>query len=79
MRAAGATVANLAHLFSPDVIVIGGGVGRNDALVRDPVVDLLERHGPQGLVTPIEVVQAALGDDPGLIGGAAWPRAIGTH
>ncbi len=78
MRAAGATVANLAHLFSPDVIVIGGGVGRNDALVRDPVVDLLRRHGPQGLGTPIEVVQAALGDDPGLIGGAAWPLAIGS-
>lgn len=79
MRAAGATVVNLAHLFSPDVIVIGGGVGRNDALVLDPVIDLLRRHGPHGLAAPIEVVQAALGDDPGLIGAAAWPQAIGGH
>jgi glucokinase len=79
MRAAGAAVANLAHLFSPDVIVIGGGVGRNDTLVRDPVIDMLERHGPQDLATPIKVVQAILGDDPGLVGAAVWPLAIGSR
>lgn len=72
-----ATVVNLAHLFSPDAIVIGGGLGRNGALVLDPARDLLARHGPQGLPVPIAVAEASLGDDAGLIGGAAWVRATG--
>jgi len=76
MQAAASTIVNLTHLFSPDVVVVGGGVGRNGALVRDPVLTLLERFGPRNLVTPIEVVEAGLGDDPGLIGGAAWPLAV---
>ncbi len=77
MRAAGATVVNLAHLFSPDVIVIGGGVGRNGTLVREPLAAMLERYGPQDLQLPIDIVEASLGDDPGLVGGAVWPLAIG--
>ncbi len=76
MQAAAATIVNLTHLFSPDVVVVGGGVGRNGALVRDPVLALLDRFGPRELVTPIEVVEAELGDDPGLIGAAAWSLAV---
>lgn len=77
LQAAGAAVVNLAHLFSPDAIVIGGGVGRNGPLVHDPVARMLEHHGPRCLDVPIDVVEAALGDDPGLVGGAAWPLAVG--
>lgn len=76
MQAAAATIVNLTHLFSPDVVVVGGGVGRNGALVRDPVLSLLDRFGPRDLVTPIEVVEAELGDDSGLIGAAAWTLAV---
>lgn len=76
MQAAAATIVNLTHLFSPDVVVIGGGVGRNGALVQDPARALIDRFGPRDLTTPIEVVEAELGDDPGLIGGAAWPLAV---
>lgn len=79
MRAAGATVANLAHLFSPDVIVVGGGVGRNGALVSEPLNAMLERYGPQNLEVPIAIIEASLGDDPGLIGGAVWPLAVETR
>ncbi len=77
--AAGAAVVNLAHLFSPDAIVIGGGVGRNGSLVIDPITAMVERHGPVGLDVPIAVVNAALDDDPGLVGAAAWPHAIGRR
>jgi len=77
MQAAGSTVVNLAHVFSPDVIVVGGGVGRNGSLVTDRLTELLEEHGPQGLAVPIVVTEASLGDDPGLVGGAGWPTAMG--
>lgn len=65
----------LAHLFSPEVIVLGGGVGRNAdglvAMVRHHLVN----HGPRSLPEPIDVVTSELGDDAGLIGAAAWLTA----
>lgn len=79
MQAAGAGVVNLAHMFSPDAIVIGGGVGRNGSLVQKPLAAMLDEYGPQGLDVPIELVEASLGDDSGLIGGAAWTLAIGRQ
>jgi glucokinase len=79
MLAAGATVVNLAHLFSPEVIVIGGGVGRNGKLVLDPLSQMMAEHGPPAFEPPIALVEAILGDDSGLMGGAAWPIAIGVR
>ncbi|GEM_PF-670973 len=77
MQAAAATIVNLVHLFSPDVVVIGGGVGRNGSLVHDPVRAMLDRFGPRGPNASVELAEARLGDDPGLIGGAAWAHAVG--
>lgn len=76
-RAVAATAVNLAHLLLPEVIVIGGGVGRSGQLILDPVRQWLERYGPRQLPVPIAVVEAALGDDAGLIGAAAWSEALG--
>ena len=66
-------VVNLAHLVSPTVVVVGGGVGRNGELVLAPIRAALDRLGPAG--PRAEVVSAALGDDSGLIGAAAWRTA----
>ena len=71
--AAAVGVVNLAHLVAPTVVVIGGGVGRNGDLALDPIRAALARLGPAG--PPIPVVAAELGDDPGLLGAAAWPDA----
>lgn len=76
MTAVGIGISNLVHVLAPDVVVVGGGVGRNGELVLAPVRDAIERYGPAG--TPPDVVTAALGDDPGLMGAAAWRRAT-TH
>jgi glucokinase len=74
MEAVGIGIANLVQLVSPTAIVLGGGVGFNNGdLVRAPIRDALARHGPPG--PPPEVLTAALGDDPGLVGAAAWRRA----
>lgn len=67
-----AGVRNLAFLFSPSVVVLGGGVGRNGDLLIDPISTALQHHGPPDLPDPIEVVIAELGDDAALIGAAAW-------
>lgn len=70
-----AGVANLAFLFTPAAIVLGGGVGRNGDLLIPPLQRYLARYGPPDLATPIEVLEAQLGDDAALAGAAAWTLA----
>lgn len=76
VAAAAVGALNLVHLFSPDVLVVGGGLGRNGDLVLDPIRALLDTHGPRHLPQPVAVVTAALGDDAGLVGAGAWHRAF---
>lgn len=76
MTAAAMGVTNLAWIFAPSVVVIGGGVGLNADLVHPPIRAMLAERGPQ-LGVPIEVVAAELGDDAALVGAAAWFDAIG--
>jgi glucokinase len=75
-QAAGIGVANLAHLFSPEVVVVGGGVAQAGDLLLGPIRAALARLGPRGLPEPIDVVRAALGDDAGLSGAAGWFEAF---
>jgi glucokinase len=72
---AGLAVANLVHLFAPDVVVVGGGVGRTGERLLAPIRHALAVHGPSGLSEPVLVVSAALGDDAGLVGAAGWRAA----
>ena len=76
MFVAGLGAVALAHLYAPTVLIVGGGVGLNADLTLDPIVDALARFGPAG--PPAEVVAAALGDDPGLVGAAGWRAATGA-
>ena len=63
---------SLAHLFSPEVIVIGGGLGLTGDLLYDPLRAALADHGPRDLPEPIRIARAELGDDAGLIGASGW-------
>jgi glucokinase len=76
MFVAGLGAVALAHLYAPTVVIVGGGVGLNADLTLEPIVDALGRFGPVG--PPAEVVAAALGDDPGLVGAAGWRAATGA-
>jgi glucokinase len=66
-------VFNMAMWFSPEVIVIGGGVGLNAPGLVDSLRAWLAEHPPPGL-PGLRVERAALGDDAGLVGAAAWAR-----
>lgn len=61
-------VFNLVHLFSPQVVVIGGGMSQAGDLLLDPVREMLERRPG----SRVSVVRAAAGDDAGLKGAAAY-------
>lgn len=73
MAAVGLGIVNLCWFATPDVIVIGGGVGLNTDLVLGPVADTVARFGPR--VAPIPIVAARLGDDAALAGAARWWQA----
>jgi glucokinase len=77
VEAAGFGVANLAHLYSPEMIVVGGGLGLISDLLHDPLREALAVYGPRELPEPIAVVRAELGDDAGLAGAAGWAAAFG--
>jgi glucokinase len=72
VAAAGIGIANLAHLYSPEVIVIGGGLGLAGEPLYGPIRAALAAHGPKDLLRPIRIAPAELGDDAGLIGVAGW-------
>lgn len=76
LEVAGLVAVNLAQLFVPDVVVVGGGVGLVGEAVLGRMREVLAALGPLGLPEPIAVVNAELGDDAGLVGGAAWHRSF---
>lgn len=75
ITACAAGVANLAMSFSPEVVVIGGGIGRQDAFFYAVRTLVLERA--ENLPADLTITRSALGDDAGLIGAAGWERAFG--
>jgi glucokinase len=68
-------IINAAWCFGPDLIIVGGGLGRERALF-DPVKARVSKVEPT-LATNFSLVPAELGDDAGLVGAAAWHRALG--
>jgi glucokinase len=73
IAACAAGVSNLVMSFYPSTVVIGGGMGRQDAFFDPLRAMVMERpgHHPADLT----IVRSILGDDAGLCGAAAWARA----
>jgi glucokinase len=71
----GIAVANLINIFSPQIVVLGGGV--IDALSDEMmaiIVETAEDYALSGTNKGIEIVASKTGDDAGIIGGAVLAR-----
>jgi glucokinase len=77
--AAAVGVVNLVWTFTPEVVVIGGGLGLIGDPLLGPLRDAVEREGPPALDPPCLIATAALGDNAGLAGAAWWARAFSTE
>ena len=65
-------VFNMVHCFSPELVVIGGGVSQAGELLLDPIRRALNECGDTCPASRAKVVHAQGGDDVGLRGGAAY-------
>lgn len=72
VAAAGAGIVGVAHMFSPELIVLGGGLGLVGELLYAPLREALAASGPRAMPQPIRIEGAQLGDDAGLAGAAGW-------
>lgn len=74
----GIGIATLVTLFSPDVVVIGGGVAQAGDWLFEPIREIVRQRCH---VTPIErvhIVPAALGGEAGVVGAAVWASTAVT-
>ena len=75
-RALGAAVGSVVNLLSPEVVVVGGGVtgALGDAFV-ERIWDVAQKFFLPGAADGVRFVPAALADDSGIVGCAAYARA----
>jgi glucokinase len=75
-RALWAAIGGVVNLLSPEVVVIGGGVaGALGDTFIERVWELAQRYTLPGAADNVRCVPAALGDDAGVIGCAAYARS----
>ncbi len=68
-RDIGHHLANLAHAFSPELFILGGGVSTIGDLFFNPIRQSFQEHVMDPIYAEnIRVVPAGLGDDAGLVG-----------
>ncbi len=70
-------VYNAVHCFSPEAVVIGGGMSQSGELLLGPVREMLKRCGSRCPASRAKVLRAAGGDDVGLKGAVAfWQESL---
>ena len=69
-RALGLACVGLAHLFNPEVIVLGGGMAHAGELLMDPLHAAIRAHTMAAPKAHLRIVPADLGDDVGIWGAA---------
>ncbi|MBM3980775.1 MAG: ROK family protein [Planctomycetes bacterium] len=75
-RALGAAIGGLVNFVSPEVVVIGGGVtGALGDTFIERIWEIALRYTLPGAADRVRCVPAALGDDSGIVGCAAYAKA----
>lgn len=69
----GIGIANVINIFNPSVVVIGGGIRRAEGLM-EAAEESMRQHAIESLARTCKIVEAALGEDAGVMGAAelAW-------
>ena len=69
-------LAGLVHIFNPQLILIGGGVSAQQALLIDPLAEKVRASVMPAFAEGLEVKAAALQNDAGLVGAVYYFREM---
>ena len=67
-QALGTGLANIVHLFNPEVIAVGGGVAGAGELILGPARESMRGQLMDDILASVKVVQAELGNTASLVG-----------
>jgi glucokinase len=68
----GIGLVNLVNIFTPELILIGGGVAKMGDLLLQPAINLVKERAYVTLAHDVEIKPALLGDDSGVLGAVAF-------
>jgi glucokinase len=75
----GMAVADLLHLFNPEIVILGGGVAQSGMLLLEPMSASLKEHVISSqYLTDLSLKSATLGDEAGLYGALVLARSLAT-
>jgi glucokinase len=70
----GVGMVNLANIFNPEMIVVGGGLSKMGELLLAPAREVVKQRAFPLCAGAVRIVAAELGDDSGLLGAAIYAR-----
>lgn len=70
-EALGVGLVNILHIFSPEVVILGGGVMQMGAMLTEPALKVVQERAMRANREKARIVQARLGGNAGLIGAGA--------
>ena len=73
----GIGLVNLVNIFNPEMIVIGGGMANMGDILFEPVRRIVKERAFQLAVGLVQIVQAELGNNAGMIGAAEYASTKG--
>lgn len=70
-EALGIGLVNVLHIYSPEILILGGGVMQTGAMLLEPALRVVQQHAMRANLSDAHIVSARLGSDVGLIGAGA--------
>lgn len=72
-EALGVGLVNILHIFSPELIILGGGVIQMGAMLVEPAMRIVQERTMRANMVNMRIVPAQLGANTGLVGAGALP------
>ena len=73
-EALGVGLVNILHIFSPELIILGGGVMQMGSMLMEPALKIVQERAMRANLAGARIVPAQLGANVGLIGAGALPH-----
>lgn len=68
----GKGLVSLTHIFNPEIILIGGGVSKQEKLLINPIRKYVLSHTMSKFASDLKIESAELGNNAGLVGGVYY-------